>query len=305
MASRKPQAWEAEEEASPRRSCGGCLWRLVKVTVLLLLLGGAVLLLSFWLFPPFGAERSARVLLLGLDDEPRQGGARRADTIMLYGANLQGGGALLLSVPRDARVHLPGYRGYRKINAAYAYGKSALVRHTLAQRSTMDADCPYYLTFDSKTVSAMVDAMGGVVVDVPERMKYDDDWGYLHIDLQPGRQRLNGTQVVGFLRWRKNNNGGHSSTDTERAARQRALVAAIADTMRTPGGMVRAPLVYAAFRAHTVETNLSLRHLLLMLWISRPLDTASVGGRSARYGGISYIICAWDAARAKWRNAVE
>lgn len=284
-----------------RRSCLGCLGRLFAwfFPLLALLVGG------FWLSlvidPPFGTARVARVLMLGLDgsaaDEPR-----RSDTIILCAARVDGTGTLLLSIPRDARVRIPRH-GREKINAAYALGKEPLLKQVLAQPAVLDADLPYHLIIDSDTVRAVVDALGGVVVTVPRDMKYDDNWGHLHINLKAGRQRLNGTQVVGYLRWRKNTHGGGES-DFSRTERQRELLAALAKQARSVQGVLRLPHTYAAFRHHA-RTNLSLRQLIVLGWAARRIQSASVPGDGRTIGRASYVLCDWRAGRARWQAAAE
>ena len=56
----------------------------------------------------------------------------------------------------------------------------------------------------------MVDALGGVDVNVEHEMHYDDNWGHLHVHLKPGFQHLNGDQAVGFARYRHGNAGTRS-----------------------------------------------------------------------------------------------
>jgi LCP family protein required for cell wall assembly len=270
--------------------------------LLLISLAAAMFLLSFAVFPPFGDAQTARILVLGLDKAEE--GAQRSDTILLVNAKLDGSGTTLLSVPRDARARIPDH-GTRKINAAYAIGGEALTRRTLAQATVLDADCPFYVILDSDAVRAMVDALGGVTVDVPTRMKYDDHWGDLHIDLQPGHQRLNGTQTVGFLRWRKNNPGirGPGGDDIMRGERQRAVLSAIATELRGWPGITRVPAVFRAFRAH-VRTNLhNPRRYLQLAWAARTLHRAAVPGTAVNRRGVSYINADWATGREQWRAA--
>lgn len=144
-------------------------------------------------------------MIIGLDQEENH--VSGSDTIILAAVRLNGKGATLISVPRDAYVSIPHRGQHRKINASYAEGKEKLLRQTLAQSDVMAADLPYYATFDSSTVAAMVDALGGIDVVVPCDMNYDDNWGRLHIHLNAENRHLNGVKTVGFLRWRKNNYG--------------------------------------------------------------------------------------------------
>lgn len=270
------------------------------IPILALLVG--MVALSFLINPPFGYESTARVLIIGLDDTRDGTGPRRSDTIILLGARLDGSGSTLLSVPRDAWVNIPGYHGVRKINAAYALGGDELLRTVLGREEILEADLPYHLIIDSNTVRAVVDALGGIEVDVPHAMDYDDDWGNLHIHLKAGRQVLNGEQAVGFLRWRKNNHGGGAS-DFARGERQRQVVIAIGAKMRTWQGILRAPDVYAAFR-RTSESNLTFRQLIQLGWAARHSRSEAVPAVTFTSGGVSYVDCNWSAGREIWQAAI-
>ena len=64
-----------------------------------------------------------------------------------------------------------------------------------------------YVLLSLNALRDLTNASGGVSLNVPERMKYDDNAGHLHVDLQPGMQHLSGAQVEGFLRFRHDNLG--------------------------------------------------------------------------------------------------
>jgi len=269
---------------------------------IVLLVGGG--LVWYYSSPPFRGQAAAPVLLVGLDEPPKfhRAGPRRSDTIILCAVRTDRSGATLISVPRDARVRLPRRRYSNKINAAYAIGKIALLKETLADPDIMNADLPYHLVMDSRTVREVVDAVGGVVVNVPVDMDYDDNWGDLHIHLKAGKQRLNGEQAVGYLRWRKNKKGGGSSDDFHRADRQRYLLAAIVQQARTPAGLLRVPATYRAFHKYTY-TNLTTRQLIFLALAFRNIRSDAVPGDTRR--GSSYVECDWYAGRQLWQAAMQ
>ena len=297
----------ATKRPAKRRSCLGCLGRLFVLllwTLVFFVVAAGVFLLSFFFFPPFGKEQAARILICGLDQQ--ENGVSRSDTIMLLGVKLDGSGATLLSIPRDARVSIPDHDGHSKINAAYADGKETLLRETLRQPDVMDADLPYYITFESKTVARMIDALGGIDVNVSRAMDYDDDWGHLHIHLKKGNRHLDGVQAVGYLRWRKNNNGRGASDDFSRTERQREVMAAIKDKLRSWSGIKSLPKMLTAFRKNGGRTNLTTAQLLFLAWNSRKqLQAATVPGEPHMIGGVSYVVCDWEAGRELWQKAVR
>jgi len=259
-------------------------------------------------FPPFGRERVARVLLVGLDEPDRlhpRTMPRRSDAVILMAVPLDGRGATMLAVPRDARVRIPGVRGPRKINAAYPIGKVPLLQQTLAQESTLNARLPYYLVFSSVTLKAMVDAVHGVRVDVPFAMDYDDNWGNLHIHLKKGPQVLNGEQAVGYVRWRKNNSGeDNAGTDFDRSERQQEVLKALANKLLTARGIVNAPTVYKKFRANT-QSNLTFRQLVVLGLNFKDATALAVPGDASPRRGVSYVECDWRAGRAMWEKAIR
>lgn len=298
----------ATRRANRLRSCLGALGCFCGIIVLLLVVIAGVVVGSFFISPPFKGQRIARVLIVGLDEPPRNelpaAGPRRSDTILLTAVRLDGSGATLISVPRDARVRLPGHHRYTKINAAYAEGRLHLLRDTLAQPRVLDASLPYYFVLDSTTVRHVVDALGGVTVDVPYDMHYDDNWGNLHINLRKGRQRLTGEQAVGFLRWRKNNRGGGAhGDDFARAARQRELLTELVRQARTREGLLRLPNAYRALRAHS-WTNLNLRQLIILGLAARAVHSRAVPATPRTIDGISYVICDWPEGRRLWQAAI-
>lgn len=277
------------ERPRRRRGCRGCLSGLS--WGLFLLAAGAVGL-HFGLSGTFGHRRAVTLLVLGADQP--QAGQARSDTLMLVRIHLRPSPqVVVLSLPRDTRVRLPGHRGWRKLNAAFALGGVDLTRRTVSDRFGVYPD--YYLILYSEGLAAVVDALGGVPVQVPCRMDYDDNAQDLHIHLRPGRQRLNGPQAVGLVRFRDDRRG-----DLGRIERQQMFVRALVRQALRPQTLLRlGPLWKAARRA--LETDLGTWQLLGLTYRLRKLPAESLHTRllpgQARYiGGVSYYLPAtWDA----------
>lgn len=164
-------------------------------------------------FDTSGTELSGivRIVLIGADD--RDGEAGRSDTLMVASINPARITLALMSIPRDLRVLIPG-QGYDKINAAYATGGPPLTVETVER--FLDEDIDHWAKIDFEGFVKAIDTLGGVEVTVPDiegpqtggthhGMNYDDNWGNLHIHLKPGRQKLNGEEALGFVRYRKSN----------------------------------------------------------------------------------------------------
>ncbi|NLY08290.1 MAG: LCP family protein [Tissierellia bacterium] len=129
----------------------------------------------------------------------------RSDTIYLCKYNKRTGRMQLVSIPRDTLTSIT-YRGYEdKINAAFSLDGPYGALETVRNLTGVNVD--YILVFDYDAVALMVDSVGGVKVDVPFDMVYDDptDNPPLHIDIKQGTRVLKGKDAVGFMRWRHNN----------------------------------------------------------------------------------------------------
>ena len=134
------------------------------------------------------------VLMLGLDSF---GENERSDTIMV--AKLEDDGVKLLSVPRDLRVTFPDGTTH-KINAAYARGGADLVRQIVADR--LDIPLHWYVVADYQGFIEVIDALGGVTIDVEQAMQYEDTKQDLVIDIPTGEQTLGGQQALDYWRYR-------------------------------------------------------------------------------------------------------
>nr|WP_246363078.1 LCP family protein [Deinococcus budaensis] len=203
---------------------------------------------------PRVADGPVNVLLAGVDVDYDDAAAvwpyppkpeaydQRTDTLML--AQVRPDGAVkLLSIPRDTWVNIPGYR-WSKINAANPQGGPELLVRTVQELTGLRVDAHVLLSLGA--LRALTEAAGGVTLDVPGRMKYDDNAGHLHIDLQPGRQHLSGEQVEGFLRFRHDNLG-----DIGRVARQQAFLTAMTNRMTNPLNWWRLPGMVGALHQNT------------------------------------------------------
>ncbi len=148
---------------------------------------------------------------------------QRTDTIMLLHVPAGGGPTVLMSIPRDSYVSIPG-RGKNKINAAYAFGGPKLLARTIEQLSGVQIDDYVQIGFGG--FASMVDAVGGVQI-CPKRNMNDKDAG---INLKKGCQQANGPTALGYARARKSDPRG----DLGRVERQREVLAAIVSKATRP-----------------------------------------------------------------------
>lgn len=225
------------------------------------------------------------VMLMGVDRRADDVG--RSDTLMVASIDMDKERAALLSVPRDTRVPLNG--GYEKINHAYAYGGHELTQASV--ESLLGLKIDHYILIDTKAFSRIVDAIGGVDIDVEKRMYYEDPWddnGGLVIDLYPGEQHLDGDHAIQYVRYRD------GEGDIGRIARQQKFMRAVLAELITPEVLPRLPKLIGEI-ASALETDMSVPELLsfakdLKNLHANGLSAQMVPGRPAYIEDVSYWI---------------
>lgn len=152
------------------------------------------------------------------------------DFIMLGQYNPNTREIALLSIPRDTNVGNNSVDG--KINSAYSSRGMDKLKKQVTEITGIEID--YHVLFKTKILRQVVDKIGGVTVDVPINMNYDDPYQNLYIHLKKGTQKLTGSQAEQFCRFRKNNDGsGYSGGDVERTkAQQKFIKAFIAELLK-------------------------------------------------------------------------
>ena len=205
------------------------------------------------------------------------------DTMIVVQFNPQQQALKLLSVPRDTRVGA-GTRAMDKINAAILGGPDSSVR---AVEGLLGIKIDGYLLVSIDGSKALVNALGGIDIFVPQAMDYSDTAAKLEIHLKPGLQHLNGTQSEGFLRFRHDNLG-----DIGRTQRQQAFMRALLERLKSPAGLLALPNVAKAVEVNT-RTNLTREHVAAALGvlITRPrMDTLLLPGDFGRLRGVSFWL---------------
>lgn len=208
----------------------------------------------------FSGKDRVTVLVMGLDvnwttrNLPYTKGAR-SDTMILANVFLKDKKVRLLSIPRDTRVQIPG-AGWDKINAAHSIGGPKLSKQTLEKLLGVHID--YYIILKFNGLKQMVDAVGGVDVNVEKNMDYDDSWGHLHIHFKKGPQKLNGQKAMEYSRFRNDAEG-----DYGRIRRQQQIIKALQRELLKPENISKIPnLVEIVFA--NIKTDLSQKQLLAL-----------------------------------------
>jgi LCP family protein required for cell wall assembly len=230
-------------------------------------------------FPLRLAER-VNILVMGVDvtyDTRRQViNVARADSLVLVSVDPERRRIAALSIPRDTRVIIPGV-GENKVNAAFAFGGPPLTIRTVERLLAVKVH--YYVKLGPDSFKNLIDAVGGLEVDVERDMKYTDSWAGYTIDLKRGRQWLDGEQVTGYIRFRYDALG-----DISRVERQRKVLQLLIQRLKQPETVLHAPRLLQAFVANT-ETNLGAVELMTLgafgLRLQAPLEGHTLPGAFA------------------------
>lgn len=242
----------------------------------------------------FPGQSSVTVLLLG-SDENRNNKKRiytkrtRSDTIMLAHFDFVNRRISVLSIPRDTRVPIPEH-GYHKINSAMALGGPELTAETIQQWLGVPVD--HYVVIYYSVFRQAVDLLGGVNIYVDKPLHYDDNWGDLHVHLEPGWHHLNGEQALGYVRIRS------VDSDLGRIERQQKFLAALKEHFRHPNTYLKLPQLLDAVDEN-LKSTLSYRQMLALAWFaksvpSRHIEMATLPCRPGR----SYVYADEESARA-------
>ncbi len=170
--------------------------------------------------PASHKEGFYNILVVGTDDD-----GTRTDTIMIARLNVKDHTVALLSIPRDTMIE--SMMPVPKINGAYSYvGKGEKGMDNLKSHlaTLLGFEVDGYALVNLKAFVELVDLVGGVEFDVPMRMYYSDPAQDLQIDLQPGRQKLDGQKAMQLVRFRK----GYATQDIQRTEVQQKFLEALA-----------------------------------------------------------------------------
>ncbi len=247
-----------------------------------------------------------KVLLLGVSTDLE---AKLTDTIMVASYNPKTQSAVLLSVPRDTFVgkSKTSANSYDKINALYQKGPEKTLD---AVNEITGLGVKYYAVIDNAALIKVVDEIGGVEFNVPIKMKYDDPSQDLHINLEPGLQKINGEKAEQLLRFRHNNNGTSYSSeygdnDIGRMRTQREFITeTVKQTLQLKNATKLGKLLDIVYE--NVETNVKLSDVKDYLpyaleFNTENIKTGAVPGAPAMINNLSFF----EYSKSKTKELVE
>ncbi len=220
------------------------------------------------------------VLLLGVDQRACEetGGAWRTDTMILAGIDPETKAASLLSFPRDLWVEIPT-AGENRLNAAHFFGEAydypgggpALLKRTIQVNFSVPVH--YYVRINFDGFRQVVDALGGIEIDVQEPIWDDhyptEDCQYQTVHFDIGHYTMDGEQALKYARSR------HYTSDFDRARRQQQVLFAIYDKATSLSVIPRLPELWAS-KGQAVQTDLSLVEVIKLARLGMQIDQDNI-----------------------------
>lgn len=213
------------------------------------------------------AQWNINVLIVGYGGGWHQGGYL-ADSIMVASFDPQEYSVSMISIPRDLIVNMSG--SIHKINSVMAYGYSRTKEVTKAAQilsakvtEITGLEIPYYALIDFDGFAHLIDAIGGVEVDVPQTIvdrRYPGPrWTYTTFSIQKWLQYLDGATALKYARSR------YSSSDFSRSHRQQLIIQAILKKLTGDGLSIGSLQTLYEMYQQYVKTNITVDEVLGLL----------------------------------------
>lgn len=255
--------------------------------------------------PVLSNRERQTILLMGLDRRPNENYPTRTDTMILLSLDPETNEASILSVPRDLYVDIPGF-GRERINAAYVLGALNLGGDAAGAQLAMDTiernlgvHVDHYLMVDFQSVVNLIDALGGLTVDVEsvidDPLYPDMNYGYDPLYISAGVQTMDGELALKYMRTR------HGDSDFDRSRRQQRAMLALREQVLGLGatGLARrAPVIWGELQ-DGIFTDMSLNDILGLVNAGTALSAESINSGVLDYnyvysfrtsGGASVLV---------------
>lgn len=238
------------------------------------------------------------IVIFGMD-----AGELRTDVIFVASLDSESGNTEIISIPRDTKVEWEdiqqafmydkwGYTvGSSKINEMLVYGGKENIRElTLHEiENILEIPIDNYVIIQIDAFDKIIDTLGGIAVEVPQRMYYVDKSQNLYIDLQPGLQILDGNHAEMLVRFRKYPEG-----DVDRIKTQHIFLRALSNKLLSPKTIVKLPKIIPII-FNSIETDLTLREMLSYVPFVTRFDVNKITykiipGEGRYEDGISYFF---------------
>ena len=240
------------------------------------------------------AGEPVNILLLGMDiGDPNQvdnQSIKRTDTIMVVNYNPSTDQIKVVSVPRDTLITNNGKN--LKINAAYAVGGYPKIKTEV--ENLLGININYMVKIDYNAFVELIDALGGVTMEIDQNMIYDDDGQNLHINFKAGETvKMDGQKAQEFFRWRKNNDGtGFANGDLDRIENQHKFLQKVVDKCKKPSILFKLPKILTCI-AENMSTNMSSTNIVsygMKFMTSKAIEMKTIQGTAKMIQGQSYLV---------------
>ncbi len=218
------------------------------------------------------------LLLMGIDSTEEvlsKNAIANGDTLILITFNPKTLNATMFSIPRDSYVPISCWSGKpeNKITHAAAYGNDCMM-NTIEEYFKVNID--YYAKINFKGLVKLVDAVGGVEVDVPIELCTDDSSRGGEICIQPGHQVLNGEQALVFARNRK----AFANGDFARAEHQQEIIMALINKMKKITSVKKFNEILTTI-SNSLDTNLTTKQILSFYNVGKDIIKKSLADENA------------------------
>ncbi|MED3906335.1 LCP family protein [Geobacillus thermodenitrificans] len=216
---------------------------------------------------------SFTVLFIGIDDSKTRNfqSDTRSDALILAAFNADTQSVKMVSIPRDSYVYIPCEDAYDKITHAHAYGGTKCTIESVEH--LFDIPIDYYVKMNFYAFIDVVDALGGIEMEVPYDIKEKDAEDHHNaIVLEKGYQHLNGEEALALARTRKKDN------DIERGKRQQQILQAILKKASQAGSIPKYDDVIEAI-GNNMKTNFTfddIKALIYYVSAGNPIQTESL-----------------------------
>lgn len=231
------------------------------------------------------------VAIIGTDHRSGSDGTLNSDVLMVAVIDQRQHQVHLLSIPRDTKMAIPGYSGYRKANAAFSLGEKKRIEQQRNNQQITETGytavkdmlseylgipVTYHVHIGFKGFEDTVDALGGITIDVKRSMMYDSEKDGTHINLSKGVQTLNGKKALDYVRFRLDNRGtDYQASDFDRNERQQEVIRAVVDKLTSFEGVSHIFSVLDAVAQNT-STDISKEKMKELIWDFKSFSRQSI-----------------------------
>lgn len=228
------------------------------------------------------------LLLMGIDspaEKLEKNAVANGDTLIVVTFNPKTLNATMLSIPRDTYVPISGWGGDRnKITHAAAYGNDCMIKTI---QNFLDIDIDYYAKVNFKGLVKLVDAVGGVQIDVKQQLCTDNSSRRGRICINPGLQTLDGEHALVYARNRKQLANG----DFGRGIHQQEIIMALMDKIKEINDVSQFTKIINTM-SDNMDTNLSTKQMLSFYGLAKNIMTASMSSDKADIVNIQRLYIA-------------